>query len=213
LRYSLKPEAPKKYSRATGKLPAPIVALAEGGALIPMPQVRDFGGGPLMAADEASRDSEVSGIFEDLRRPLFRYFLCAGLSREDADEGIQETFLRLHRHLRKDGERSNLRGWIFQVARNLARNQHKSARIRRTEVLDDSAIRDPEGSPEDQAIRSERMRRLERAIEILTPPQRECVLLRASGLRYREIAEVLGVSVSSVGEMVQRAAARLNEVL
>ena len=144
--------------------------------------------------------------------------ICAGLSREDADEGIQETFLRLHQHLRKDGDRSNLRGWIFQVARNLARNQHKSARIRRTEALDDGlerggALADPNGSPEDQAIRSERMRRLRRSMEMLTAQQRECVMLRASGLRYREIAEVLGVGISSVGETVQRAAARLNEVL
>jgi RNA polymerase sigma-70 factor (ECF subfamily) len=173
------------------------------------------------AADESSRapwESEVSGIFDELHRPLFRYFLCAGLSREDADEGIQETFLRLHQHLRKDGDRSNLRGWIFQVARNLARNQHKSARIRRTETLDGdwerrSAFADPQGSPEDQAIRGERMRRLKRSMDMLTPQQRECVLLRASGLRYREIAEVLGVGISSVGEMVQRAAIRLNEVL
>src|ERR1700722_13812629 len=94
--------------------------------------MRDSGGSPLMAANE----SEVSGMFDELRRPLFRYFLCAGLSREDADEGIQETFLRLHQHLGKGGDRSNLRGWIFQVARNLARNQHKSARIRRPEALD-----------------------------------------------------------------------------
>jgi len=173
------------------------------------------------AADAATRapwESEVSCIFDELRRPLFRYFLCAGLSREDADEGIQETFLRLHQHLRKDGDRSNLRGWIFQVARNLVRNQHKSARIRRTEALDGdwerrNAFADPDGSPEDQAIRSERMRRLRRSMEMLTPQQRECVLLRASGLRYREIAGVLGVGISSVGEMVQRAAARLSEVL
>jgi RNA polymerase sigma-70 factor (ECF subfamily) len=178
-----------------------------------------------MAADAAADgetkapwESEVSGIFDELRRPLFRYFLCAGLSREDADEGIQETFLRLHQHLRKDGDRANLRGWIFQVARNLARNQHKSARVRRTETLDAGlerrdAFADPGGSPEDLAIRSERMRRLRRSMEMLTPQQRECVLLRASGLRYREIAGVLGVGISSVGEMVQRAAARLSEVL
>lgn len=171
-------------------------------------------GSPLMTADE----SEVSGMFDELRRPLFRYFLCAGLSREDADEGIQETFLRLHQHLRKDGDRSNLRGWIFQVARNLARNQHKSARIRRTEALDGNWERrnsfpDPQGSPEDQAIRGERMRGLQSSMEMLTPQQRECLHLRASGLRYREIAEILGIGISSVGEMVQRAAARLNEVL
>src|ERR1700679_265184 len=181
--------------------------------------MRDSSCGPLMTADEsASRKIEVSGMFDELRRPLFRYFLCAGLSREDADEGIQETFLRLHQHLGQDGDRSNLRGWIFQVARNLARNQHKSARSRRTEALDKDlershALRDPEDSPEDQAIRGERVRRLQRCLEMLTTQQRECLLLRASGLRYREIAEVLGVGISSVGEMVQRAAARLNEVL
>jgi RNA polymerase sigma-70 factor, ECF subfamily len=181
--------------------------------------MRDSGGTPLMTADEnASRQSEVSGIFDQLHRPLFRYFLCAGLSREDADEGIQETFLRLYQHLRKDGDRSNLRGWIFQVARNLARNQHKSARMRRTETLDGdleriNAFADPEGSPEDQAIRSERMRRLRRSMQMLTPQQRECVLLRASGLRYREIAQVLGIGISSVGETMQRAASRLNEAL
>ena len=173
---------------------------------------------PMTAEDSGSKQCEVSGMFDELRRPLFRYFLCAGLSREDADEGIQETFLRLHWHLRKDGDRSNLRGWVFQVARNLARNQHKSARSRRTEALDNSlersnAVPDPEGSPEDQAIRNERMRRLHRSMETLTPQQRECLLLRASGLRYREIAEVLGIGISSVGELVQRAAARLIEVL
>ena len=172
----------------------------------------------MTAEDGGSRKCEVSGMFDELRQPLFRYFLCAGLSREDADEGIQETFLRLHRHLQKDGDRSNLRGWVFQVARNLARNQHKSARSRLSEALDgnlerSNAVPDPDGSPEDQAICNERMRRLHRSMETLTPQQRECLLLRASGLRYREIAEALGIGISSVGEMVQRAAARLIEVL
>jgi RNA polymerase sigma-70 factor, ECF subfamily len=53
------------------------------------------------------------------------------------------------------------------------------------------------------------MRRLRRSMEMLTPQQRECILLRASGLRYREIAEVLGIGISSVGETMQRAASRL----
>ena len=47
----------------------------------------------------------------------------------------------------------------------------------------------------------------------MTPQQRECVLLRASGLRYREIPEVLGIGISSVGETMQRGASRLNEAL
>jgi len=163
-------------------------------------------------------EQEVVGFFDELRGPLYRYFLCTGLSRDDASECVQETFLRLYRHLQRRGDHSNLRGWIFQVARNLIRDEYKSARRGRTETLDSSIERlsacpDPEGSPEDQMLRRERLHRLRSSIEKLTPQQRNCVLLRVAGLRYREIAEMLGIGISSVGELMQRAIARLNEDL
>jgi RNA polymerase sigma-70 factor (ECF subfamily) len=140
------------------------------------------------------------------------------MSADDATEGVQETFLRLFQHLLAHRSRTNLRGWIFQVARNLIRDEFKSARRQRTEQLDtsnkrESARPDPRGSPEDQMLQRERRNRLPLSIGKLTAQQRECFLLRASGLRYREIAEVLGISVSNVGELVQRAINRLNEDL
>ena len=146
---------------------------------------------------------ELAALFDQLRDPLYRYLIGLGLSCEDAGDGVQETFLRLHQHLRRNGDRTNLRGWIFQVARNLVRNQIKRKRTESLELVYASV----DGSPEDEAIRRERMRHLQRAIAELTPPQRECLLLRASGLRYREIAEVLGIGISSVGELMQRATA------
>jgi RNA polymerase sigma factor (sigma-70 family) len=98
------------------------------------------------------------------------------------------------------GSRTNLRGWIFEVARNAARDRRKSARCQRTVALDPAAgIVDPQAGPEDQAIRQERGRRLQKAIERLSAPPRECILLRISGLRYREIAEVLGINAASEG--------------
>lgn len=160
---------------------------------------------------------EVAGYFNELRRPLYRYFLCVGLSRDDAEEGVQETFLRLHQHLARNGDRSNLRGWIFQVARNLAHNRYKSLRRQRAEALDcverGEALADPRRGPEELAIAQERWRRLRLSVERLTPQQRECFLLRAAGLRYREIAAALGIGISAVGELVQRATARLSEDL
>ena len=54
-------------------------------------------------------------------------------------------------------------------------------------------------------------KRLQTAIERLSAQQRECILLRISGLRYREIADVLGINVASVGELITRATARLSE--
>ena len=51
----------------------------------------------------------------------------------------------------------------------------------------------------------ERLARFRAAFAELTPKQRECLLLRFKGLRYRDIAVALGVSVQRVGELMQRA--------
>ncbi len=165
-----------------------------------------------LARDEALR------CFEEWRDPLRRYLLCAGASAADADEAVQESFLKLYRHLEKNGDRTNLRGWVFQVARNYLRDERKSAFRQRTVPLEgamerDGRFTDPAESPEHCALGEERSRRLRAAVGRLAPQQRECILLRSSGLRYREIAEVLGINVSSVGTLVQRAVARLSEEL
>jgi len=164
-----------------------------------------------------SRD-ETLRWFDELRHPMHRYLMCAGASRADADDAVQESFLRLYQHLKKRGNRSNLCGWVFQVARNYLRDERKSARRQRTVQLDDAMAHDggpadPQSSPEHCALDEERARRLQAAVEILPEQQRECMLLRASGLRYREIAEVLGINTSSVGTLVHRAVARLREDL
>jgi RNA polymerase sigma-70 factor (ECF subfamily) len=164
-----------------------------------------------------SRD-EVMRWFDELRGPLRRYLVCTGASTTDADDAVQESFLRLYQHLEKNGDRSNLRGWMFQVARNYLRDQRKSARHQRTVQWADAMARevdpiDPGGSPENCVLNSERSRRLRASTGKLPEQQRECMLLRASGLRYREIAEVLGLNPSSVGSLVQRAVARLSEDL
>ena len=168
------------------------------------------------AADQAR--GEALHWFDELRDPLRRYLMCAGAGPADADEAVQESFLRLYQHLEKGGDRSNVRAWVFQVARNFLRDQRKSAHHRRTVPLDDAMegggrFEDPAGNPEDCALRDEQTRRLRGAVERLPRQQRECMLLRSSGLRYREIAEVLGIQTNSVGALVQRAMARLSEDL
>jgi len=164
------------------------------------------------AADQ--RRDEALRCFDELCDPLRRYLMCAGASPADADDAVQETFLRLYRHLEKSGDLSNLCGWVFQVARNYLRDERKSARRQRSVPLDEAL--DRQGSldnPELAALGKERARRLRAAIEKLPLQQRECMLLRSSGLRYREIAEILGINTSSVGPLVQRAVARLSEDL
>jgi RNA polymerase sigma-70 factor (ECF subfamily) len=72
---------------------------------------------------------------------------------------------------------------------------------------------DSRSGPEYGALSRERAERLRSAIERLPEQQRECMLLRASGLRYREIAEIMGINTASVGSLAHRAVSRLSEDL
>ena len=60
-------------------------------------------------------------------------------------------------------------------------------------------------------LEKEKFRRLAQAIGLLTESERQCLLLRAGGLRYREIGEVLEMSTSTVGDTVERAIKKLAE--
>jgi RNA polymerase sigma-70 factor (ECF subfamily) len=66
-------------------------------------------------------------------------------------------------------------------------------------------------TPEQVLLRKEKLRRVAAAIQLLTESERECLLLRAGGLRYREIGEVLGIATSTVGDIVERAMRKLAE--
>ncbi len=166
---------------------------------------------------ESSREQTLRS-FDELYEPLQRYLMCLGANPSEADDAAQETFLRLYRQLKKSERPANLCGWVFQVARNYLRDERRSSRRHRTVSLDDridhgGSPPDPVRNPEQQVLDEERSRRLRAAIENLPAQQRECMLLRWSGLRYREIAEVLGINPSSVGTLVHRAVARLVEEL
>ena len=166
--------------------------------------------------EQVHANQTIARLFDEMHASMRRYVMFLGLTPEDADDGVQEAFLRLYKHLRSGGDESNVRGWLFQVARNIARDKRKSTWRRRMstsrpEIVSTVSFRDPAPSAEDRLLKEERLAWLRTAMESLTSQQSECLKLRASGLRYREIAVVMGIGISAVGELVQRAMARLNE--
>jgi RNA polymerase sigma-70 factor (ECF subfamily) len=66
-------------------------------------------------------------------------------------------------------------------------------------------------TPEQAALERERFRRMDKAVRTLAAQERECLMLRAEGLRYREIGEVLGIPTSTVADVVDRAIKKLAE--
>jgi RNA polymerase sigma-70 factor, ECF subfamily len=165
-------------------------------------------------ADSNGRDpveADVVALFEELRHPLLRYLWSFGVPLPDGEEVIQETFLALYRHLREGKPRDNLRGWLFRVAHNLAaKRRYRSRRDLETMAGTNSdwAI-DPGPNPEDQAVNSQTQKRLRAVLQALPEQDRRCLFLRAEGLRYREIAEALNMSLGAVSISLSRSLARI----
>ncbi len=120
----------------------------------------------------------------------------------------------MFQHLRDGKSRENLRGWVFRVARNLAYKLHKEnqARLLRIVELDEGmSVRAfaNNANPEEQAWNRQRQARLLAVVSALPERDQDCLFLRAEGLRYREIASTLGISLGSVAASMARALARL----
>jgi RNA polymerase sigma-70 factor (ECF subfamily) len=160
--------------------------------------------------------ARVLELHASLHLSLFRYLRSLGLSADEAEDVLQEAFLRLAGHLKQRRCEDNLRSWLFQVAHNLSMDVHRASRRERQD--DPGAFRgtsaepvDPGANPERIYMQKEQARQVMTAMSQLTPRQRNSVMLRAEGLRYREIAVVLGVSEQRALHLVKRALLRLTE--
>jgi RNA polymerase sigma-70 factor (ECF subfamily) len=168
-----------------------------------------------------ARDRVASELILDLydreQIAIRRYLIFLSIDVETATEIVQESFLRLHQHLQAGGDRSHLRAWLYRVAHNLARNTQTSSRVNKTGPLEESTAGlqavDRRISAEARLLAREEEERMQKALYKLSPPQRSCLLLRSQGLKYREIADALSLSVSTVGEHIQRGLERLKEAL
>jgi len=153
-------------------------------------------------------EEEVVVMFDQHRNPLLRYLLSFRIAAPDAEEIVQEIFLSLFQHLRRGKSRANLQGWLFRVAHNLAlKNRIKTHRQSQEapEAQTDSAP-----GPEEQMANLQRQNRLLAVVKALPELDRCCLSLRAEGLRYREIAEALGISLGAVANSLEKSLSRLS---
>jgi RNA polymerase sigma-70 factor, ECF subfamily len=153
-------------------------------------------------------------LFDELRPPVYRYLVQTGLRTEEAEDIAQEVFLRLFEHLLEKGREENLQGWVFRVAHNVAIDQRRGQNRLMAKSLEAEAglsdlLIDPAQNPEQLLLRKERAARIDRAISSLPCRQWQCLFLRMRGLGYRQIGEILGVSVSMVAQSLHRAVEKL----
>lgn len=167
--------------------------------------------------EEARLEEQIGEVFDLLRDPIHRY-LCRMIGRRpEAEDLTQEAFLRLYDRLRRGEGTIQVRPWLYRVAHNLAidwvraEGRHEICAGDEPEGGEWSQVIDKAPSAEQRLILEERHRLVWRAVAQLSPQQRHCLYLRAEGLGYREIAEVLNISISSVSTFLGRGIRRISE--
>ncbi len=165
---------------------------------------------------EHTADSRlILELYDREQLSLRRYLVWLGLDSATAEETVQETFLKLHQHLLAKGDRNNLRAWLYRVAHNVARNAQSSSRVSRAAPLSELTVESAPvaagPSAEEELLSREKHKQLRQAINQLSSAQKNCLVLRSQGFKYREIAEFLHLSISTVAENVQRGLEKLRE--
>jgi RNA polymerase sigma-70 factor (ECF subfamily) len=126
-------------------------------------------------------------------------------NRQDAEDALQETFLRAYRALGRYREQDTFRAWLYRILVNQCRSlARQRTRYRRRVVTDGVALaRALAPSTEDA---SDARDALQRALDRLEPLLREAFLLKyGEGLDYAAMSEVTGSGVSALKMRVKRA--------
>ncbi len=173
--------------------------------------------GEISSGVEQDASQTVAQLYTMHAFSLHRYLLLTGSRPADAEELIQEAFLRLFRCMRDGEQVDNPKAWLIRVLQNL-----RTDKVRRDSghhVLVDRAAGTPalrvapELTPEEAMIEQERFVLLQNAMDTLPERQYQYLVMRSEGLTLREIAEVHGVAVQSVAETCARAIRRLGKLI
>ena len=170
----------------------------------------------LRRARSGSGVEEAFGELDRVLRPrLLRYFGASGVPAADAEDLVQKALVRVFQGIGGVREEEKLLAWLFTVARNV-RNTDFERRPPPAVPLE--AVPEPPDSRQigngTQELRERRIEALWRAVEALSPRQRQCLPLQLrDGLSYEEIAATLRLSVNTVRNHLAAARESLRRTL
>ena len=171
------------------------------------------------------QERDFDRLFREHYRLVRLYFTNQGAPREEAADLAQEVFTNAYSAFEKFRGESSERTWLFSIAKNLWRNRLRDrARLKRN--APEAAIEDlleegwePENDPETvdplaDTIENERQKVIREAIESLPPRMRHCLMLRVGqDKKYREIAEVMQISIQTVRSQLAQGRLQLRSIL
>ena len=169
--------------------------------------------------DEKSFESLILGCQSKAYNIAIRYLK----NEEDAMDALQESFIKIFRHLNSFKEDSRFDTWVYRIVVNtcndiLRKNSNKKITdsIYRSEDEKETVIEIPDstGSPEEVYAKKEKSEFLMSCLDKLNEEQREIIILRdIQGFSYDEISEILKCSVGTVKSRINRSRLKLREII
>jgi len=167
-----------------------------------------------------------SGAFRVLverhSRNLFRLAYRMTGHQQDAEDVVQETFLRAYRQLGKFDDRASFGTWLYRIAANCSLDSIRARKRRseRQETIEDGApgpvesLPDPAPAPDRLALSSEVERRVGNALDQLSEMERTAFVLRHyEGMCIDDIGRTLGVQPNAAKHSIFRAVQKLRRAL
>lgn len=170
-----------------------------------------------LATIRAARDGDERAFEEIMILSQRRVALAAWRILGDAEEtkeAVQETFLRLFRHLGRYDESRDFFGWLFRITVNVCRDLEKRRRRRRIFApLDDAhEIHSDAMGADERLTRRDDLALLRRAIDALPPKEKLAIVLRdVEELSTEEVAAILGSRPATVRVQISKARAKLRQ--
>jgi len=149
-------------------------------------------------------------IFKNYSKQLRRFIFFKTRDSDFTEDILQDTFVKLWENCDKVTY-SKVNGYLFAVANNLFLNSVKHTKVVRTHQKKPTMDRTNE-SPEFLLIEKEFLEKIENTIALLPDPQREVFLLnRIEKCKYKEISEMLGISIKAVEKRMHLALKTMKE--
>ncbi len=167
-----------------------------------------------------ARSNQVDTMGIEYLNGLYSYALVLTRNHAEAEDLVQETYVRAMQAMGRLRAASNIQGWLFTILRNVWFNQlrkrRNGAQMVEIEVWDDVAnsIVEPSKDSHDLYVSKMEAEQVRAAIRELPVEFREIILLREyEDLSYQEIADVLGCPIGTVMSRLGRARAKLRPLL
>jgi RNA polymerase sigma-70 factor (ECF subfamily) len=173
----------------------------------------------MLAETSESGTRQLQGFGLEYLDGLFGYAIVLTRNRAEAEDLVQEAYVRAMDAMHRLTPNSNIKGWLFTILRNIWFNELRRRRNSPNIVHidnDDATVELPGNFQDAHEIfaANEDVQRVRSAILQLPIELREIILLREfEDLSYRDIAEVLGCPVGTVMSRLARARARLRDIL